>query len=152
MRVFVFGSRNLTAVHVDAMRQHLERVAQGLPAEEKLVLIHGSGPPGKEPGAIGADRLSEVAAHLAWRGRPRAVRRFPVKPEAGESWPQAAARRDVAMASTEHELALCFHTDVRLGRGSAITAQALEQRKPAGQRYLLVLLRSDGSVAMEEQR
>src|SRR5690606_41809521 len=109
---------------------------------EQLVLVHGAGPRGKQTGAIGADMLSEVAAHLAWRGRSRAVRRYPVEPGPTESWAQAAARRDAAMAHGPLAVAPCLHTDARLGRGTRLTAEALE-RRPAGSRYLLVLMRSE---------
>lgn len=152
MRVLVFGSRNLGARHLNAMVETLAWAVREAAAEEKLVLVHGVGPRGKRPGAIGADMLSEVAALLAWRGRPRGVRRVPVAPQAGESWAQAAARRNLAMVAMKTELSLCFHTDERLGRGSLITAQALEANRPEGSRYLLVLLNEQGTILRKEQR
>lgn len=152
MRVLVFGSRSLGVRHLDVMVERLEAVAQVALPGKPLVLVHGAGPPGKAPGAIGADMLSEVAAHLAWRGHAWAVRRYPVEPVGAETWAQAARRRNLEMVRSQPDMALCFHTDEGLGRGSRHTARALEEARPAGSRYLLVLMTAAGAVAREEQR
>lgn len=149
MKVLVFGSRNLTARHLDAMVEKLRAIAAVVPAEERLVLIHGAGPFGTTPGAIGADRLSEVAAHLAWSGRDRGVRRYPVMQAPDESWGRAAIRRDRQMAERTLDRAVCFHTDPNLGKGSACTAACLTR---LGKPYTLVLLGGDGRVLQEEER
>lgn len=149
MRVLVFGSRNLTARHVAAMIAEMKAVADGCPEGGRLVLVHGAGPRGTTPGAIGADMLSEVAAQFAWVGRARGVRRFPVEPKNGETWGAAAIRRDGEMVALKPERALCFHTDPGLGKGSAATARMLTA---AGLHYVFIHLTVDGQVLNREGR
>lgn len=151
MRVLVFGSRNLTAKHVPSMVKRLRKVAAMVARDDELVLVHGDGPPGKStPGAIGADKLSEVAALIAWWGRPWKVKRHPVEQQGDETWGQAAHRRNEAMAHTAKPvLAECFHTDAKLGKGSADTA-ALLHREGVG--YHFTHLTTKGEVVAEEER
>lgn len=149
-RVLVFGSRNLTACHLSPLVVWLRTEADLVSPETKLQLIHGDGPPGKHPGAIGADKLSEVAAVLAWAGRERGVRRHPVVQQEGESRGVAEIRRDREMARTTKPFrAVCFHTDAGLGRGSAATANFLKRE---GVGFTLVLLSASGEVLSTEDR
>lgn len=192
MKVLVFGSRNLTARHLPAMRRFI--AAEGLykyqyiPTKDdtgegawderpmplpldlimrardsrdiqsllpddaslhgSLVLIHGDGPPGKAPGALGADKLAEIAASLEWPDTRR-CRRFPPEQAEGESWGQAAARRNAAMVARRPDRALCFHTDLDRSRGSSMTAEFL---KKAGLGFRYVRLSGAGEVLTVEER
>lgn len=153
MLILVFGSSRLGVLALPAMRAHVLAMAMAevpppelvypgsphlhpaqLPPGEALVLIHGDGPPnGKTPGAMGADKLAEVAAFDVWPAKGRAVRRFPPRPREKvvrgqtrmESWSEAAFRRDREMAELRPHRALCIHEDAGLGKGSAHTARAL---------------------------
>lgn len=187
-RLLVFGSRNLTARHLPAMRRFIAAeslwVTKWVRCEEEgsrevsgplpldlvmrardstdiqnllpddasrhgsLLLIHGDGPPGKTPGAVGADKLAEVAASLEWPDTRR-CRRFPPEQQEGESWGQAAARRNAAMVAMRPDRALCFHTDLDRSKGSAMTAEFL---KKAGLGYRYVKLSSAGEVLAVEER
>lgn len=176
MRLLVFGSRNLTARHLPAMRRFI--AAEGcyvhngqfgpvaselilscrdshdlmsynqIQFHDALTLLHGDGPPGKTPGAVGADKLAEVAASLEWPDTRR-CRRFPPEHGEGESWGQAAARRNAAMVALRPDRALCFHTDLDRSRGSAMTADFL---KRAGLGYRYIKLSSAGEVLTVEER
>lgn len=188
MRILVFGSRNLTARHLPAMRRFiaaealytwetvesesegwverfipipLDRILRAtssfdvqnfLPDDAALhsglVLIHGDGPPGKTPGAVGADKLAEIAASLEWPDTRR-CRRFPPEQGEGESWGQAAARRNAAMVAMRPDRALCFHTDLDRSKGSAMTAEFL---KRAGLGFRYIKLSSAGEVLAVEER
>lgn len=176
-KILVFGSRSLTARHLPAMRWHMlaaasytwtyrgtEEVVSPIPlgwigpelrAREEdmrfhsaLTLIHGDGPPGKVPGCVGADRLSEIAASLEWP-ETRRVRRFPPEPMAGETWAAAAGRRNREMVDARPDFAICFHADPNLGRGSAITARLLTEAKI---RWRLVLMKANGEIVKIEDR
>lgn len=176
MKVLVFGSRNLTARHLPAMRKFI--AAEGcyvhdgqfgpvasdvilscqtsddlmgfdqIQFHDGLVLIHGDGPPGKTPGAVGADKLAEVAASLEWPDTRR-CRRFPPDPAEGESWGVAAARRNAVMVAMRPDRALCFHTDLDRSRGSAMTAEFLTR---AGIGYRYVKVSNAGEVLSVEER
>ena len=180
MKLLVFGSRNLTARHLPAMRKFiaaeaictwnaegrfiplpLERILSASGSEElqhflpddgryweKPTLIHGDGPPGKTPGAVGADKLAEIAASLEWPDTRR-CRRFPPEQGEGESWGVAAARRNAAMVALRPDRALCFHTDLDRSKGSAMTAEFL---KRAGLGYRYVKLSNAGEVLSVEER
>ena len=105
----------------DAEEWHLPRV----PAGEGLHLLNGDGPPGaKVRGAVGADKLAVFACMETWPERRR-VRWFPPEPKGGESWPQAAARRDVEMAEARPDRCYVIHENLDASRGSIITANAL---------------------------
>jgi hypothetical protein len=109
---------------------------------QPLILIHGDGPPGRAPGAIGADKLSEVAASLDWPEWKR-LRRFPPTPQPGETWAEAALRRNREMVAMKPGRAICFHTDPNLGTGSAYTARLLQE---AGIKFRVVLMKTSGEV------
>lgn len=162
MKVLVFGSRNLTARHLPAMRWHLlaaiveprplefatlEDIRDGLDHQSftwrrDLLLVHGDGPPGKTRNAIGADKLSVVSASLEWPSGWK-CRTHPPTPQAGETWAAAAVRRNSALVAERTDVALCFHTDPHLGRGSADTARKLTA---AGIRFRVVLMDEMGKV------
>jgi hypothetical protein len=168
LSVLVFGFRNLTARHLPAMRWHilaavlyrfdesmgpipLEWIDDSLPHrvpddarfhEGPLLLIHGDGPPGKRFCAIGADKLSVVAASLEWPSGWK-CRTHPPTPQAGETWAAAAMRRNSALVAERPDVALCFHTDPCLGRGSADTARKLTA---AGIHFRVVLMDETGKV------
>jgi len=190
VKVLVFGSRNLTARHLPAMRKFIatesmqkwvmledQNAPEGwverpmpLPLElimrardsgdiqslmpddavglGRITLIHGDGPPGKTPGAVGADKLAEIAASLEWPDTRR-CRRFPPEQGPDESWGQAAARRNAAMVALRPDRALCFHTDLDRSRGSAMTAEFLTK---AGLHYRNVKLSNAGEVLTVEER
>jgi hypothetical protein len=113
-----------------------------------LWLVHGDGPPGRPPGAIGADKLAEVAASLEWP-ETRRVKRFPPVQQDGETWAQAAARRNRAMVDAKPDRALCFHENLDMSKGSAMTADFLQR---AGVRFRYVRLTSAGAVVSVEDR
>jgi hypothetical protein len=116
--------------------------------EGTIWLYHGDGPPGRPPGAIGADKLSEVAASLEWT-ETRRVKRFPPEQQDGESWGQAAARRNAEMVAMRPDRALCFHENLDMSKGSAMTADFLQR---AGVRFRYVRLTSAGAVVSVEDR
>lgn len=153
LRVVVFGSRNLGAQHLEAMVQALGAVAASVAPETRLLLVHGDGPPGQRPGAIGADKLAEVAARLAWKGRPSAVRRHRAQWDKEGRAAGPIRNRRMAEGTGLPFRALCFHTDVDFmaapGSGSADMARALARR---GVGYTLVVLGNDGKQLRTEQR
>ena len=148
MRVLVFGSRNLTTRHFWLMRLvlHHSMLADPLPDletflrtsgmdaqelallpdTESLVLINGDGPPGKQRGAIGADKLAVLAASDVWPDRKR-MRWHEVMPGPGEDWGTAAVRRDLEMAEDSPDRCYCVHTDLDASKGSAVAARALSR-------------------------
>lgn len=174
MRVLIWGSRSLTWKHFGVMRavaryailanpgslkewlDAAQDPAHGLasltglvlPESESLVLLHGDGPPGKTPGAVGADKLSEGACMLEWPERRR-IRRFPVEQKEGETWGKAAARRDWAMAEARPDRAFCIHSDLDSSKGSIITARALKDRRI---RYDYIRVSAAGSVLEVQKR
>lgn len=155
MRLLVFGSRNLTVRCLPLMRGYisLDRLVQEewWQVDEPLLLIHGDGPPGKNPGAIGADKLAEVAASLEWPDTRRG-RRFPpdVAPDASrEEWGQAAARRNAAMVAMKPDCVLCFHENLDMSKGSAMTADML---KRAAIPFRYVRLTAAGELVSVEDR
>jgi hypothetical protein len=174
VKVLLWGSRSLTWKHLPVFRMiaaHARQVippsvgewlktsgvpqlAAVIPASEPLVLLNGDGPPGKERGAIGADKLAVLACMESWPEEQRRMRWF--KPEdvqaknLGMSWAQAAAMRDVAMAEARPDRAYCVHTDLDASKGSIITARALTER---GVPYWYVRVTQAGAfVAVEERR
>jgi hypothetical protein len=116
--------------------------------EGVLWLHHGDGPPGRTPGAVGADKLAEVAASLEWP-ETRRVKRFPPNPEGGETWAHAAARRNAEMVATRPDVALCLHENLDMSKGSAMTAEFL---KRAGIGYRYVRVTGAGAVVSVEDR
>jgi hypothetical protein len=179
MRVMFFGSRSLTWRHLPVLRAlalhasldlaqydaghsvpHMDLdlmrllMAGGddewpaLPESEPLILLHGDGPPGKVPGAIGADKLAELACMEGWPERRR-LKRFPVEQHAGETWGQAAARRNAAMVAARPHRAYAIHTDLDASKGSSMTASFLTS---AGIPYWYVRVRQSGELVSVEQR
>lgn len=179
MKLLVFGSRNLTARHLPVMRKFvlaavlyrwseergpipLERILAARTSndlagmvpddarfhEGTLWLIHGDGPPGKTPGAVGADKLAEVAASLEWPDTRR-CKRFPPNPVGDETWAQAAARRNAEMVAMKPDAALCFHENLDMSKGSAMTADFLRR---AGIGYRYVRVTGAGAVVSVEDR
>jgi hypothetical protein len=131
VRVLVFGSCSLTAKHLPAVRDYLRDIAETLGEGEKLVLVHEDRPPGKAKGAIGAARLSEVAAMDAWPKEARGLYRT----------------EDVLRYRLDR--ALCFHTSPDLGHESAAMADRL---KAAGYSFRLLVLSEAGEVVSDEVR
>ena len=155
MRILVFGSRSLTAKHLPVVRHSVRVVASSMldadgewAVTAALVLVHGDGPPGRNPGSIGADKLSEIAASLSWPNGWR-IRRFPPTPRQGETWAEAALRRNREMVAIKPDMALCFHTDPKLGVGSAYTARLLAE---AGIPFRVILMKASGEVVSVEDR
>lgn len=153
LRVVVFGSKNLGAEHVESMAEVLAQVATTVGRETKLLLVTADDGPGVRSGAIGAPRLAEVAARLAWKGRLRGLRRWTLhRKEDGNA---AEAKRDTRLVTGTQKpfRAVCFHTSDTFeetpGSGTGHLARAL-QRQGVG--YLLVLLGDDGQVVREEER
>jgi hypothetical protein len=160
MRVLMFGSRSLSWKHLPVFRALALHATLSLVHDEcggvppmsldlmrflmaggddewqrhgeLMALLNGDGPPGKDRGAVGADKLALLACMEAWPETMRRVRWF--KPEElqakqpGVSWAQAAAMRDVAMAEARPDRAYVVHTDLDSSRGSIITARALTER------------------------
>lgn len=151
-RILVFGSRNLTARHLNVLRDYMSMAKLAVDGwwtqGDSLTLVHGDGPPGKSPGAIGADKLAEVAASLEWPDTRR-VRRFPPTPVGDESWATAAARRNAEMVALKPDRALCVHENLDASRGSIITADCL---KRAGIPFRYVRVSGAGAVVSVEER
>lgn len=179
LRVLMWGSRSLTWRHLpvfralalhsmlDATDSPLPDLVSWIPSvagqtpdafrlvttTESLTLLNGDGPPGKERGAVGADKLALLAAMEAWPEAQRRVRWF--KPEdlqakqPGLTWGQAAATRDVAMAEARPHRAYVVHTNLEASRGSIITARALHER---GLAFWYVQVRPSGEVLAAEER
>lgn len=158
----MFGSRNLTWKHlpifssladcsmqasplpVDVLLNvslDLRRSAY-IPENEPLVLLNGDGPPGKTRGAVGADKLALLACMSRWPERRR-VRWFPPEPQEGETWPQAAGRRNREMVEARPDRAYCVHTDLDSSKGSRMTADLLTA---AGLNYWYVRVSEAGAV------
>lgn len=119
MRLLVCGSRNLGAESLQFMARTILAAANpDLHLVPRFTLIHGDGPPGSRPGAIGADKLSELAALLSTQGEELSIKRFPA------AWklhgPKAGPLRNQQMLDEgKPDLVLAFHTDPSLGRGTA---------------------------------
>lgn len=171
MRVLIFGSRSLTWKHYDHVRRcawhasikedvplgmFIERVTRpggsGLiltPVAERLTLICGDGPPGKERGAIGADKLALFACMNTWDAERRAVRWFPPEPQGDETWAQAAGRRNREMVEARPERVYCVHTELDSSKGSSMTASLL---KSAGIPFWYIRVTPAGAVVSVEER
>lgn len=178
MKVLIFGSRSLTWKHLPVFRAlalHavvdfsadggfspravLDALLAGAPPTTwhrisgSLTLINGDGPPGKERGAVGADKLALLACMEAWPEAQRRVRWF--KPEEVQkadptiSWARAAAARDIAMADATPDRSYVVHTDLDSSRGSIITAQALTER---GLPFWHVRVTQAGALVSVEER
>ncbi len=175
MKALIFGSRNLTWRHLDvfywlashatlkdemplgdfirlwahtpASQHNTEWVH--LPETEPLVLLNGDGPPGRERGAIGADKLALFACMQRWPETRRKLRWFPPEPKEGETWAQAAHRRDVEMAEARPDRAYCVHSDLDRSKGSIITAKALKER---GLGYWYCRISQSGELLGVERR
>lgn len=121
---------------------------------EQLVLLNGDGPPGRTRGAVGADKLCLLACMEVWPEARRRVRWFPPEPKEKpgggmESWPEAAGRRNVEMASALPERAYCLHTDLDSSKGSSITANAILKR---GWGFWYCRLAASGELISIERR
>lgn len=171
MRVLIWGSRNLTWKHLPVFRslarhallgepvplgaflsepQAISLLLELLPEDEPLVLLNGDGPPGRTPGAIGADKLAMLACMEAWPERRRVRWYPPEKFQVGDmTWAQGAAARNVAMAAAKPDRAYVVHEDLDASRGSIITAQALTER---GTPYWYVRVSPAGGVISVEFR
>jgi hypothetical protein len=169
MRVMIFGSRSLTWKHLPIVRlvavhaamaqppdlgdwlrsaRGVPKLVEWLPDTEPVILLHGDGPPGGVPGAIGCDKLAELACMEAWPAR-RSLRRFPVEQRAGETWGQAAARRNGAMVAARPHRVYVVHTDLDSSKGSSMTAGFLTA---AGIPYAYVRCKQSGELVGVEQR
>jgi hypothetical protein len=177
MKVLIFGSRSLTWKHVEvfswlaqhAMLAENEPLAdfirmwahepssahpghawRWLPDTEPLILLNGDGPPGRERGAIGADKLALFACMRRWDEKRRRIRWFPPEPEGEETWAQAAARRNRAMVEAGPQRVYCVHTNLDASKGSSMTADFL---KAAGIPFWYVQATTAGAlVGVEERR
>jgi hypothetical protein len=174
MKVLMFGSRALTWKHLHVFEDlawhsvlidpcplpefirwiHLSPApAEGGPRYDEVqaaTLINGDGPPGKGRGAIGADKVAVLACMRKWwKQEKRHVRWFPPEPWDGETWGQAAARRDIEMAEARPDRAYCVHTDLDASKGSIITAWALADR---GIRFWYVRVTMAGDIVSMEER
>lgn len=157
MKCLFFGDRNLTWRHLPVMRalaRHaimeaspdlrgwlvpaladtdaLEWRQRYIPDSEPLVCIHGDGPPGTStPGAIGADKLAELACMETWPERRRA-RRFPpdVKPGATHNeWAAAAAKRNAQMVAMKPDRVYAVHLNLDSSKGSSAGAVLEVERR-----------------------
>lgn len=115
----------------------------------RLTLLNGDGPPGKERGAIGADKLAVLACMEAWPENARRMRWFPPESQGDETWAQAAGRRNRDMVEAKPDRAYCVHTDLDASRGSSMTASLLTS---AGIPYWYIRVTQAGAVASVEQR
>lgn len=176
MRILIFGSRSLPWKHLPvfralALHAYMEDTSGPLPdlatwlpseiehageasyrlcmASGPLVLLNGDGPPGKERGAIGADKLAVLACMEAWPEGQRRMRWFPPEPQGDETWAQAAGRRNREMVEAKPERAYCVHTDLDASKGSSMTASLL---KSAGIPFWYVRVSQAGSVVSVEER
>lgn len=181
MKILIFGSRSLTWKHLPAFRALALHATLSLVHDEcggvppmsmdlmhflmaggddewqrhgaPMILISGDGPPGKERGAVGADKLALLACMEAWPAEQRRIRWF--KPEEAQakqpalSWARAAAMRDVEMAEARPDRSYCVHTDLDNSKGSIITARALHER---GLPYWYVRVTPAGAVVSVEER
>lgn len=175
MRALFFGDRNLTWKHLWALKvcathalidgpvplaslfdrdtgPDLLEALPLIPESESLVCIHGDGPPGTStPGAIGADKLAELACMETWPERRR-VRRFPpdVRPGATpEEWARAARDRNLAMVQAKPDRVYCLHANLDSSKGSRMTAEMLQN---AGISFAYVRVSSAGAVLSVEMR
>lgn len=176
MRILIFGSRSLTWKHEpifgwiaqhallaeneplgefirtwahEPASAHPDVVRTWLPDSEPLVLLNGDGPPGKERGAIGADKLAVFACMRRWDEARRRVRWFPPEPQEGETWAQAAGRRNREMVEAKPERAYCVHTDLDRSKGSSMTAELL---KAAGIPFWYCKVSAAGALLSVEER
>lgn len=169
MRVLIFGSRSMTWKHLPIFRLVAHHAlidgpvplgafvaTEGmdgielplLPEAEPLVCLNGDGPPGKERGAIGADKLALLACMETWPER-RKVRWFPPEPKGDETWAQAAGRRNREMVEAKPERAYCIHTDLDSSKGSSMTVDLL---KSAGIPFWYIRVTQAGAVVSVEER
>jgi hypothetical protein len=132
--ILLFGSSGLTYKHLRTVASELDMEkmrAWGVDFSRGVRIVNGDGPPSNRGvdrrGTIGADRLVLCALQLAWDGVNIRMSWHPVRQQQGETWGEAAIRRDREMAALRPDRALCFHTDPNLGKGSAVTAHALQQ-------------------------
>lgn len=114
-----------------------------------LTLLNGDGPPGKERGAIGADKLAVLACMEAWPEDNRRMRWFPPEPQGSETWAQAAGRRNREMVAAVPDRAYCVHTDLDSSKGSSMTAGFL---KDAGLSFWYVRVSQAGALVSVEER
>lgn len=176
-RILMFGSRSLTWHHLPVFRalalhatldihpydaDPVPRMSMDLlhflmaggddewpRHRDSLVLLNGDGPPGRERGAVGADKLALLACMEAWPEDSRRVRWFPPEPKAGETWAQAAARRNREMVEAKPHRVYCVHSNLNASKGSSMTAGFL---KEAGIPFWLVTITPAGAVVSVEER
>lgn len=178
MRCLIFGSRNLTWKHLDVMLlvashairdtdeslaswmktatdvdEEVNRFAWGQPLltdKSKAILLNGDGPPGSSVrGAIGADKLAVFACMQRWPEGRRGMRWFPPEPKDGETWAQAAGRRNAEMVAAKPDRAYCVHENLDASKGSSMTAKMLTD---AGIRFHLATVSQAGAVLKVEER
>lgn len=179
MKVLIFGSRSLSWKHLPvfravALHATLELGFEnegGVPAmsfdlmktligcgdddewprhSETMTLLNGDGPPGRERGAIGADKLAVLACMEGWPESKRRMRWFPPEPTSTtETWPQAAGRRNREMVEARPERAYCIHTSLDASKGSSMTASLL---KSAGIPFWYLRVTPAGAIVSVEER
>jgi len=174
MKVLVFGSRSLTWKHLHVFEDiawhavlanpwplpefirwiHLSPApSEGGPdysEVESITLLNGDGPPGKQRGAIGADKIAVLACMEKWhRQATRRIRWFPPEPREGETWAQAAGRRNREMVEAKPDRVYCVHTDLDNSAGSSMTANLL---KSAGIPFWYVRVSPAGAILSVEER
>lgn len=120
-----------------------------LSTSESLVLVHGDRiPSAKVPGAIGADKLAELACMETWPER-RTLRRIRLDPQPGETREQTEGRRNGAMVAARPHRTYCVHTDLDASVESRGTAAFLTA---AGIPYVYVRVTPAGDLVSVEQR
>lgn len=172
MKILIFGSRSLTWKHLPVFRAlalHAMKNHAGLPALsveltngilagnlsgwpdvlDSLILLNGDGPPGKERGAIGADKLAVLACMETWPESQRRMRWFPPEPQGDETWAQAAGRRNREMVEAKPGRAYCVHTDLDASKGSSMTASLLTS---AGIPFWYIRATQAGAIVSVEER
>lgn len=178
MKVLIFGSRSLTWRHLPVFRAlafhstldihpyeagrvpdmdfHLMHALLAGGDDEwprlhrhAFTLLNGDGPPGRERGAIGADKLAVLACMEAWPEDRRRMRWFPPEPRGDEIWAQAARRRNREMVEAKPDRAYCVHTDLDSSKGSSMTASLLTS---AGISFWYVRVTQAGALVSVEKR
>lgn len=146
------GASGLTLAHLPELRRYVAQFARCRGA----VLMHGAGSPRPDdpPGALGADKLWEVACHLEWPWfRVEHVERWPA------DWKRlgnrAGPRRNEQMHRALRGYArqgwvvrwAAAHTDPGLGKG---TKGMVRLCRSEGWKGRVLLMDPDGALRPEE--
>jgi hypothetical protein len=131
VRVLVCGSRNLTAAHLPEVLRWMRKAYR-----PGFVLIHGDGPPGDVPGAIGADKLAEAALAIIAPEALARVQRYPADwKRLGRS---AGPKRNIRMVEDSRpEGWLAFPLQGQANRGTFHTVGLLRAADVLGRAVVL---------------